>query len=224
METFIKCINTKAKFFHHEFAISIPKVNEENELNVKEFDIVFFARVSKEKGIEDLLHAVFLVKRKIPNVSVRIIGPSSNEYLIKLKSLVNEYDIKNNVTFFGSLPTIADVHAIAGKAKICVLPTYFDTIPGTIVESMLMKIPCIAYPVGGIPTLNAKMETIVLVDTGDIYQLADSIYTLLEDNQKRKELANNAYGVVMKRWDDNLIKMDIIKAYHEVIRFYEKNV
>ena len=65
-----------------------------------------------------------------------------------------------------------DVFKEAIKAKICVLPTYYDVIPGTIIESMFMKIPVVAYAVGGIPTLNDNVETVRLVDKYDINGLA----------------------------------------------------
>ena len=49
-------------------------------------------------------------------------------------------------------------HAI--NARICVLPTYHDILPGTILESMFMKLPVIAYDVTGLSELNDKGQSV----------------------------------------------------------------
>ena len=58
------------------------------------------------------------------------------------------------LNLLGFLKSQQDIYEHAIHSRIYVLPTYHDIIPGTIIESMFMKLPGIAYAVGGIPELN----------------------------------------------------------------------
>ncbi len=180
----IKQLNPNARFFIHEYPKSVNYTKKNNSLS--KFDLIFFARICKDKGIEDLLEAISLVKFKIkPDVTLHVIGSASLSYINYLKKITINLNIEKNVKFLGFFNTQQEIHKYALNAKLCVLPTYHDTIPGTISESMFMKIPVVAYAVGGIPELNQHGEAIALVEKKNIQQLAETIIKVLED-QKRK--------------------------------------
>ena len=87
---------------------------------------MFFARVCKDKGIEDLLLALSIAKQEIPNISLHIIGSISNSYKNKLNTMIQILNLEQNVIFMGFMPTQEEVFKHAAKAQICVLPTYHD--------------------------------------------------------------------------------------------------
>lgn len=216
MKNFILSHNPNARFYHHEIAPYKPTVTKKLDKPSK-YDIIFFGRVCKEKGIEDLICAVSLIKSKKRDISLVIVGPATNEYRIKLFSLIKNYGIEENVHFEGSKDIIEDVHRIAIDCSICVLPTYADTIPGTIIESMYMGIPCVSYPVGGIPTLNEKEETIKLVSIGDIEGLYQTILLLLLNKEKQNELAEKAKKYIVNRWGGESIYTNVMTAYKKLL-------
>jgi len=216
MDEFLLSINKNIKFYYHEFAIYKPKYIS-SETTKKIYDIVFFARISKDKGIEDLIKAISKIKKNKKDIKVCVIGPGSTKYDNFLKTLSLNLGVKDNIDFIGALNTVDEVHNIAVQAKVSVLPSYYDTIPGTILESMLMKIPCIAYDVGGIPTLNSKNETILLVKKGDINELAKKILYLLNNKRKSDELTENAFHLVNSRWNDNDIYNSILDSYEKIL-------
>lgn len=215
MTDFIKGINKDAKFHYHEIAPYKPIVNKNNVQ--KKYDLVFFARVCKQKGIEDLIQALVLVKEKQHTVNLVVIGPAARDYISYLKNLCKKNGLEKSVYFLGAQKSIEEVHNIVSESKICVLPTHADTIPGTILESMFLGVPCVSYPTGGIPTLNDKEEIIKLVKKGNIQELADAIIDLIYDGNKRDMLAKKAMNYVETRWDSNLIKKDIENAYQIAI-------
>jgi len=215
MIKFIKKSNPNAQFFHHEIAPYRPKYFKKDDIN-SVYDIIFFGRVCKEKGIEDLIEALSIVKRDIPNITAVVLGPSTPNYLQKIKMYAKQYNVYENITFFGPKKCIDEVHKIAVKSKICVLPTYADTIPGTILESMLMGIPCISYSVGGIPTMKTK-DVIRIVDVGNIKMLAKEIQDLLSDSKSRRIQRKLAYNYVNNRWSDEKIYSEIVNAYNKII-------
>jgi glycosyltransferase involved in cell wall biosynthesis len=211
-------INPEATLHLHNYPVAIPIVIKNNIGKDEPIDCLFFANVTKDKGIEDLLAAISIIKTIYPDISLSVIGGTKNGYLTFLKKLCEELNIEKNVKFLGFLPTQTDIYKYALQAKICVLPTYHDIMPGTITESMLMKLPVIAYAVGGIPELNRKEEIIMLVDKQNIHQLAEKIIQLLNDADLRKTLAEKAYTNAHEIVNNNKVITDMLKAYKSIIK------
>ena len=68
-----------------------------------------------------------------------------------------------------------------------VLPTPKDGIANTFLESMIMKLPVVAYNIGGIPSITENRRCIHLVNKGDINRLADGICKVLNNEEYHKE-------------------------------------
>ncbi|MBA7576993.1 hypothetical protein ES708_18839 [subsurface metagenome] len=133
MKEYILNQNPIAKFFWQNYPIKntfLFKLHNTKKI----YDIVFFARVTKEKGIEDLIKAVSILKQDKSDVKLCVIGPGDKKYFMHLENLITESRLENNVFITGALETQELVHYEASKAIISVLPTYNDTIPGTIIK------------------------------------------------------------------------------------------
>ena len=209
-------INPKTVLHFHRYKGLIPTYMKESSIE-STFDIIFFARVCKDKGIEDLLEALALVRKEKPEVLLHVIGSAYKSYLQHLKNKTKQLNIETNVKFLGFMESQKDVYKHAINARICVLPTYHDIISGTIIESMLMKLPVVAYAVGGIPGLNEKSQTVVLVEKNNIQQLANEIAVLLNNESKRNALAENAYTYAQERFNNSYAVNEIIRAYNEIL-------
>ena len=218
---YIKKFNNNAEFHWHNYPITLPKFTINTEVE-KSYDCVFFGRVVPENGIEDLLHAISIIKIDNNNISLVVVGPIPDLFLNQLLELVKKLNIENNVTFTGYLSTQNEAFEIVAKAKIDVLPTHYDIIPGTILECMYIGVPVISNSVGGIPDLNDNNECIVLSKKGDIPGLASLITDLLNNDEKRKKLISNSKAEVKKFYDKNEIYKDILTIYHNVLED-EKN-
>jgi glycosyltransferase involved in cell wall biosynthesis len=220
MKCFLKSINPKVIFHHHEFAINKPQYCS-TDYSHKVYDIVFFARVSKDKGVEDLIKATSIIKKDKKGIKVCVIGPVSTNYLKYIKDLAIKLEVRTNIDFKGALNTLDDVHKIAVLSRVTVLPTYADAIPGTILESMLMKIPCVAYAVGGLPSLNHDCDAIILVKKGSINELAEKISEVLNGKLGKDKMIEDGYNMVNQRWDDKIIGNSIYSIYQKLLSAHE---
>jgi glycosyltransferase involved in cell wall biosynthesis len=215
VEKYIRTFNPDAKMFwyHYPFANSTVKNNVP-----KEYDLVFFARITKNKGIEDLIKAVSIVKKQIHEISLCVIGNGNDIYIKYLKNQAKELKVADNIIFKGFIPSQREMHLEVRKARISILPTYNDTIPGTIVESMLLGVPVICYNTGGIPDLNKEEEHVILVEQGNSKKLADEITHLLSNINKQKELADKSQKFASVEFDNaNSVNL-MIQAYKDVIK------
>lgn len=210
-------LNPNAILHWHDSPVEIPKPCYVK----KKYDLVFFARVCKDKGIEDLLEAVSVIKKYKQDISLCVIGGGK---LAVWKDKANKLDISKNVYWAGFLPTQADVYNMASTARISVLPTYHDLLPGTIIESLFLKLPVVAYNVGSIYEVNKNEEIISLVQKLDVSGLAKSIIRLLEDEELQKTRGYLGFKRAFELVSDNTeVKKDIMNAYNIVINDFKKS-
>lgn len=214
----IKALNKEAvlHWHHYPMPIIIPVLVE------KKFDLVFFAKVCKDKGIGDLLQAVSIIKQKKKDISLCVIGGGKLDFW---RGIAKQLNITENIYWAGFLPTRRDVHKLASTARISVLPTYHDIISGTIVESLFLKLPVVAYNVGSIHEVN-KHETIIsLVEKFDINGLVESVLLLLDDVKLREEIAGKGYKAASEMFnaENDKVREDLLNAYSEVISDFHKS-
>jgi glycosyltransferase involved in cell wall biosynthesis len=209
----IKKYNPDAVLHWHHYPFPDIKLHNLN----KKFDLVFFARVTKDKGIEDLLNAVINIKKHRSDISLCIIGGTNYNYINYLKEKTRKSNISENIFWTGFLPDQEEVYKIAAESRISVLPTYNEIISGTIIESMFLKIPVIAYDTGSIHEINEGEEFISLVPKGDINELANEILYLLENSSVQKERSEKAYKRALEMFDNKRIYSDLRNAYYKVM-------
>ena len=217
-ENYIKGINPLAVM--HWFHLPFAKTAVENRPR-KEYDLVFFARVTAMKGIEDLITAVYELQLFKPDITLEIIGNGDSDYIRKLQEKIRDLGLSENIKFRGFIPSQQEMHYEVMKARISVLPTYNDTIPGTIVESMLLGLPVISYKTGGIPDLNREGEYIRLVEKGDVKALINEITGLLSNNELQARMGEKARQYALKRFDNSRSVDLLINAYREVINDFK---
>lgn len=209
-------INQSSIKFQSNFPTTVPLIQSDDFLN-KKYDLVFFARVTKNKGVEDFIQAIYMLKSKLPTISAVIIGGSSEIYTNTLVNLVKSLKLENNIEFAGFQTTQQDVFKLASKANIYVLPSYFDGTPGTIREAMYMKLPVVAYDVGGIPSFNEEKECITLAESRNLSDLVEKIWLVMNDKERTTRLVNNAYEVATRTLDNNIVYDNFIKMYHHIL-------
>lgn len=212
----VSALNPGALFYFHNFPKTMPVADAETD-PLKEYDCIYFARIDKEKGIEDLIQAAGLLVRNHPAIKIAVIGSGAKEYLNGLKQQVTDFGLESNFIFLGFLPGQADVHKEVRKAKAVVLPTHNDLMPGTIIESMLLRVPVVTYAVGGISELNQNGQCLFMAPAKDIVALATAIERVLKNDGNVSEVVERAYNTALAHVDYGKIKEDLITAYSEIL-------
>jgi len=143
---------------------------------------------------------------KIPNVErnpkqIAYVGRDSFEkgtdILRKIESQIN-----GTVKFCTDLPW-DETMKILKASQILVVPSRTESIPQVIKEAFYLKVPVIATNVGGIPELVFHQETGILVPPEDPEKLKIAINNLLDNEESRRNFANNAFEFINKNfsWD-----------------------
>lgn len=215
----VKDDNPHAIFFFSP-DIRLISIDPRSEVAHKEFDFVFFARLDPIKGIEHTLTALSRIKVVIPNVSLLVLGPVSNTYLMRLKVLCKELDIEENVVFGGYIASHEDLLRYVLRARIYVLPTLIEGLATTAVEAMLLGLPVITYASGGMPFLNNDGENVLMCKTGDIDGLTENMKRLLDDQCFTQELASRGQDFARRAFGiDENVKLNI-RQYRAIMEHY----
>ena len=143
---------------------------------------------------------------KIPNVErnpkqIAYVGRDSFEkgtdILRKIESQIN-----GTVKFCTDLPW-DETMKILKASQMLVVPSRTESIPQVIKEAFYLKVPVIATNVGGNPELVVHQETGILVPPEDPEKLMIAINNLLDNEESRRNFANNAFEFINKNfsWD-----------------------
>ena len=97
---FVLTVNKNASISYIPEAISYMYFNNTWKDNSGK-NIVFVGCLCKRKGIEQLLKSMSLVKKKIPEVKLRVIGSGRNKYERYLRKLAKKLSLEKNVFWFG---------------------------------------------------------------------------------------------------------------------------
>ena len=143
---------------------------------------------------------------KIPNVErnpkqIAYVGRDSFEKGIDILRKI-ESQINGTVKFCTDLPW-DETMKILKASQMLVVPSRTESIPQVIKEAFYLKVPVVATNVGGNPELVAHQETGILVPPEDPEKLMIAINNLLDNEEARKNFANNAFEFINKNfsWD-----------------------
>ncbi|MCM3118285.1 glycosyltransferase family 4 protein [Neobacillus sp. MER 74] len=173
--------------------------------------ITCIARLRPRKGHKYLFEALALIKNKLKNVEVRIVG--DGEMRKDLEKQVKQLRLKN-ITFLGSRN---DIPKLLSESDIFVLPTTSDTLPLSIIEAMFSNQAILTTNCGGIPEIIEDNYSGIIVEPANYKQLADKLFLLLQKKSLREELAQNAYAYAQRHLTVNKMVRKIEEVYQSLL-------
>ena len=181
----------------------IKNIEPRDDLREKYSDktiIAFIGRLIDGKGAYDLITAIAQLKRD--DIVTFIIGGGPEEE--RLKKMTSEYQIENQVLFFGNLP-FTEAIALLKTADIAVNPSYTEGLPTSVTEAALCQKAIIATRVGGTPEVITGINDGYLIEPKNIPQLKEKLIDLIGHPEKRLLFGQNAYREVRDKfnWDES---------------------
>ena len=121
-----------------------------------------------------------------------------------LKALVHDLGLQNYFEFVGYLQR-DELIAKYQIATICVLPSWYEGMPTTLLEGMSCGIPIVATRVGGSSEVVIDGKTGLLVPKKNPELLAGAIVKLLDAPNLRNAMSVNARNIAIESFDWNKI-------------------
>lgn len=181
--------------------------------NPREKQILFLGRIAEIKDIETLVKAVEIVLKKDKNVILNLAGPVEEPYGNKLRLLIKELKIENNVNFLGPVYDVDKKIKLIDSNDILVLPSKREGMPQALIEAMSRSKIVIGSGIPSIKDLVQDGYSGFLFSKGDFDSLAKKILISLEENNKNRQIEKNARNSV-KQFSWNILAdkiEDVIK-------------
>ena len=215
-----KAINPEAVCLTSRFPSHQPPIFEDIE---KEYDFVFYGRLSKNKGIEDVIKAMAIVVRQHPDATLCIIGSADGQYGMYLKQLAADGRCADNVIFTPRLDRLEDLFATIQRGRCVVVPgiTAFNS---TVRESMLMGLPVVVYELPKVKAINAKGENLLAARMEDVDDLASKMIFVLENPEQALLIAENGKRYAGQAFNNNPIGDKLIANFQAIISNYRNGV
>lgn len=185
--------------------------------------LLLAARPTYQKGHHVAYKALARLKEKGYNPALWMTGKTAvgvgDEYTAYLRKLAKELKIEENLFFLGwqdNMPSVIQA------CDIGILPSYTEGFPRVCLETMLLKKPLIATPVGGVEEAVKHKKTGMIVPVGDDTALADAICFLTENSSFCENLVSNAWEYIHSRFSPEEHRRNIMGVFNTVVKNYKK--
>lgn len=153
--------------------------------------VLFAGRLSFEKGPDRLLKAFSKIDKEDWKLIFAGNGPMHNE----LETMVGEFSLASRVSFLGK---VNNIDKLMSESAIFVLPSRLEGFPNALCEAMAIGLPCICFDSIATEDLIEHQKNGFVVKENDIDKLSETIEMLMNNQDLRKEIGNNAKAIGQK--------------------------
>jgi len=178
----------KVKVVHNgvEIPLQIERGAFRKELGIGEhiFLAVILGRLSPQKGHNLLFKALSILREKIEDSQIIVIGDGEIEE--ELRGQVKRLDIGHLVQFVGHR---WDVNNILADADLLIHPSRYEGMPNTVLEALAHETPILATDIPSVREIAMREDIISIVPLEDPEALAKSLLKLRTELSYRQALA-----------------------------------
>jgi len=172
--------------------------------------ITFVGRVTRDKGIVELLEAFTALRERVPEVVLVIVGPLEpardplpTETLDRLRN-------DPSIRLMGYDPSPERYLAIS---ELLCLPSYREGFGNVVLEAAALGVPSVGTRITGLSDAIVDGRTGVLVPVKDASALAIALVELLENESGRRMLGEAARARVIQEFDARLVNALLMQEY-----------
>ncbi len=150
------------------------RINQESKL------VIFVGRVEKIKNLEFLIRSFALVKGKLPNAKLVIVGRGSPSYIKHLQKLAKNLNIGEEIIFLGER-RYDEIPEILNCADVMALCSLTEGSPTVVREALACGVPVVSTDVGDVKMIIRNKYVGRIVEE-DEKKFAEAIIDMLNVN------------------------------------------
>jgi len=179
--------------------------------------VLFLAWLHEDKGVLDLVRAIPIVLRSVPEAMFVLAGKGipGGDTPDSIMELARSLRVERSLRFPGWVDG-SKKDDLLRESDVFVLPSYYEALPLGVLEAMACGVPVVATSVGGIPDVIENRVNGLLVAPGQPDALARAIVTLLTDHALRSRLREAARSDVRKQFSTESVIKDLETLYREL--------
>lgn len=176
--------------------------------------IGFAGRLTRDKGIPELLQAFEDILRKVPRARLLLVGwfdESDDALDPDLRARIARHPRIVHTGF------VADTAPWYRSMDVMVLPTWREGFPNAVLEAAASGIPVITTHATGARDSVLPEVTGLLVPPGDAGAIADAVLTLLADSARRRRMGWTARQWVSESFPQERVQARAVALYRKMI-------
>lgn len=219
----IDFIITPSEFYRQkliEDGISGEKIQSmHNFVNLNEYDIsredkgyaFYFGRLSKEKGILNLLEAF----RRLEGGMLYIAGEGPERK--KIEEIIERDKLQERVKLLGFLNSNKIKEYVANARFIVVPSIWYENCPYSVMETLAIGKPVIGAKIAGIPELVKDEQNGLLYNYNDVDELSRKMSRLYKNVDLAEKLGDNAKKMAQKLYSKEIYYNKVNQIYTKII-------
>ena len=185
-------------------AITKPEVHQKS--------FVTLGRLGERKGTYDLVDAVEIAVKSVPDMKVYLAGDGDVE---QIRQLVQKKGLEQNVEVVGWANFDKKLDLLSHVSTV-VLPSYNEGLPMSVLEGMACGKAIISTKVGAIPEV-VKNENGILIDAGDVNALADALVKCSTDLEMVADMGTQNIAKIQNEFSMTVMHRLLADYYDQVI-------
>lgn len=167
-------------------------------------------RVEEQKGQAFLLEAFARLSQRPAGGQLKLLLVGDGRLLSQLKESAERLGITQTSCFPGNIAKLADVYR---SIDIFVMPSLWEGLSLAMLEAMAAGLPIVATEVGGARDVLGNSQWGLLTPAHDSAALADAIAVLLDNPQRRAEMASGGADRVRKNYSVTALTSQLSNIY-----------
>ena len=190
---------------------SVKSIKEDLKINHNDFVITFIGRLTRDKGIYELLTAFDSLNRKYRHVKLLLIGPLDDKKDEEILSIAND---TNNVILLG-LQNQPEKY-LSVSSLLC-LPSYREGFGSVVIEAAAMGVPAIGSDIVGLRDAIVHKNTGLLIKPKSSLSLYEAFVFFIENPLLLKQYGINARKRCKEEFDSNSVNENIASVYAQLL-------
>lgn len=184
-----------------------------SKIQKKDKYILYTGRISYGKGLFELIDCANEICKS--RKDIRFVLAGDGPILQLLKNKAKNIYLENYIEFLGRVDrdTIIKLYQ---NATIFAFPSYYEGLPGSLLEAMSCKLPIVATKVSGNVELITHEKNGILVPPRNPTALAKAILLLLDNAEMRGRLGENARKTIENGFTWGAISEKILRCYESI--------
>lgn len=210
---------TKAKFYDIENCLDEKYFNKLKDYSIN-YKLIYIGYIIQDKGVDQLIKLMSLLKKEFPDVHLTIVGNKSNYELSFYDDLIMQIqneDLQKNISFAGFISEDEKLNLLL-ESTILVHPSRLETFCMSVAEAMATGTPVITTRVGGIPFTVGIRNLHSLYALGDVDELYSKIKELFNSQPLRETYGEINKKEAFDRFHPKVVIENLVDCFNDIIK------
>jgi glycosyltransferase involved in cell wall biosynthesis len=172
--------------------------------------ITFIGRVTRDKGVVELVRAFTELRQRFPDLHLVVVGPPEPERDPVPAEILQQLRSDTHIHLIGYDPSPEQYLALA---SVLCLPSYREGFGNVVIEAAALGVPAVGTLITGLSDAIVDGQTGVLVPAKDSEALAKALATVLENEVLRRGLGEAARSRAVAEFDSRVVNGNLMREY-----------